>query len=168
MLHNGSGPGVCQIEGGQGKSALNTCIAGLANDPEYFRLAFAVMDRMFVYAAVEIVVWLRVHAFFRGNKNPAVDARRFRHHKMPFALHQIASNKGAQPALNELVHHTLGFAFIHFLLDDINSITRKHFLHLFGRQEHIPPLIQSDESEAAVGGFNRPGRNDFAFLNIRL
>ena len=121
-----------------------------------------------VNLAVDVIVLLGVHPFLRGNEDPAVDTRRLGYHEMPFALDQIAPDKRVQAGFQQFVHHALGFAFLNFLLGDIHPVPGQHFLHFLRWQKDVPALVERNESEATIGGFDRPGKHHLIVLDIRF
>ena len=121
---------------------------------------------MAVNLAVDEIIGLGALAFFRRNKNPAVDARGFRCHKVAFALDQIAAHEGGQVRFQQLVDNALGFAFFHFVFGDIDPITGQDFLHFLGRQKHIPPFIQGHKAETTVGGLDGTGEDHLVLFDV--
>ena len=166
LLLHGFRPGIGQIKGGQGKGAFNARGPGLANHPKHLGLALAVLDRMLVNLAVNVVIRLGIHPLFGRNEDPAVDARSFRDHEVTLAFYQVTAHKGVQAGFQQFVHHALGFAFLHFLLGDVHPVAWQDLLHFLRGQEHIPALIERDKPEAAIGGFDGAGKDHLVFLDI--
>ena len=159
-------PGVGQVEVGQGEGPFDARFTGLADNPQYLGLALAVLERVAMNLAVDEVVRLGVHTFFRRNENPAVDARRFRRNKVALALDQVTAHEGGQVRFQQLVHHALGFALFHFLFGNVYPVAGQHLLHFLGRQEHVPSFIQGHKAEAPVGGLDGTREDHLVLLDI--